>query len=382
MQRLAALLQRHETWLMERILHYAKTHDYAKYTSTLVEAWRLSISGLTDSILKGIEHYRESAELHPDDTFQDNPVAEFGIVEAQRHRERGISFTMFLGLFKYYRQAYLDLLKEYLEEDAERDHFGVFLNRIFDRIEIAFCEEWTQLSDRELIQKLQSTNRFMTNEKNMYLTAFESQNNPVVLLDSAWCIVNINFEAARLVSPTVSPGSSYYSIENGRTDDDLKTEADVIQGNKAILGKRFEDVFPWLGEIVQKAKCEDKKEATFEIEFNQFGELRFFEGKLCKMLDVSEKFNGILLILEDRTEARDLSNERECLIADLQKNIREIKRLQGMLPICVSCKKIRDDKGYWNQIENYISSRSEVDFSHSLCPECTQELYGDFLKEK
>jgi hypothetical protein len=63
--------------------------------------------------------------------------------------------------------------------------------------------------------------------------------------------------------------------------------------------------------------------------------------------------------------------------AKLEKALAEIKQLGGMLPICASCKKIRDDKGYWNQIEAYISQYSEAQFSHSVCPECAQKLYPD-----
>jgi len=60
----------------------------------------------------------------------------------------------------------------------------------------------------------------------------------------------------------------------------------------------------------------------------------------------------------------------------LEKALSEIKTLAGMLPICSSCKKIRDDNGYWNQIETYIKERSEVEFSHGICPECSDNLYG------
>ncbi|MDL1963176.1 MAG: transporter substrate-binding domain-containing protein [Deltaproteobacteria bacterium] len=63
---------------------------------------------------------------------------------------------------------------------------------------------------------------------------------------------------------------------------------------------------------------------------------------------------------------------------ELEKAVKEIKQLSGMLPICASCKKIRDDKGYWKQIETYISEHSEAQFSHSICPECAQKLYPEF----
>ena len=58
----------------------------------------------------------------------------------------------------------------------------------------------------------------------------------------------------------------------------------------------------------------------------------------------------------------------------------KIKILSGFLPICASCKKIRDDKGYWNQIESYIKKHSEAEFSHSICPECAKNLYPEFVQ--
>ncbi len=65
----------------------------------------------------------------------------------------------------------------------------------------------------------------------------------------------------------------------------------------------------------------------------------------------------------------------------LKKAREELKSLRGILPICASCKKIRDDKGYWNQIEAYISQHSEADFSHGICPECARKLYADLNLE-
>jgi AmiR/NasT family two-component response regulator len=62
---------------------------------------------------------------------------------------------------------------------------------------------------------------------------------------------------------------------------------------------------------------------------------------------------------------------------ELEKALSEIKTLRGILPICASCKNVRDDKGYWNQIESYIRDHSEAEFSHSLCPECAKKLYPD-----
>ena len=62
----------------------------------------------------------------------------------------------------------------------------------------------------------------------------------------------------------------------------------------------------------------------------------------------------------------------------LEQALEEVKRLQGILPICANCKKIRDDTGYWQQIESYIRDHSEAKFSHGICPDCTKKLYPEF----
>lgn len=68
-------------------------------------------------------------------------------------------------------------------------------------------------------------------------------------------------------------------------------------------------------------------------------------------------------------------DKQEVLINDLKKALAQVKQLNGLLPICSSCKKIRDDKGYWTQVEFYISKHTDVDFSHSICPDCMKKLY-------
>jgi hypothetical protein len=77
-----------------------------------------------------------------------------------------------------------------------------------------------------------------------------------------------------------------------------------------------------------------------------------------------------------------IEEKREKAVREREKALEDVKILQGFLPICASCKKIRDDKGYWNQIETYIRDHSEADFSHGLCPECAKKLYPEFYGEK
>ncbi|HPG50756.1 MAG TPA: hypothetical protein PLA65_11085 [Spirochaetota bacterium] len=74
---------------------------------------------------------------------------------------------------------------------------------------------------------------------------------------------------------------------------------------------------------------------------------------------------------------RKLLNMEKELNKNLQTTLDEVKLLKGFLPICASCKNIRNDQGYWEQIEQYISSHSEAEFTHTLCPDCIKKLYPD-----
>jgi PAS domain-containing protein len=78
-------------------------------------------------------------------------------------------------------------------------------------------------------------------------------------------------------------------------------------------------------------------------------------------------------------EREKAERERENVIVELQQALAQVKRLSGFLPICASCKKIRDDRGYWQQVEAYIRDHSEAEFSHGLCPECARKLYPELF---
>lgn len=86
-------------------------------------------------------------------------------------------------------------------------------------------------------------------------------------------------------------------------------------------------------------------------------------------------------VMRDITQRKLFEHEREKLIQELQSALTEIKTLTGLLPICSHCKKIRDDKGYWNQLETYIGKHSEAEFSHSICQDCLEEYYPDIDDE-
>jgi len=96
-----------------------------------------------------------------------------------------------------------------------------------------------------------------------------------------------------------------------------------------------------------------------------------------------------LRLMEEQTRLREeiasrqqVEEEREALIVELQDAVSKVRMLRGLLPICSSCKKIRDDSGLWVQIETFVRERSEAEFSHSICPDCGDQMYpGLFPRE-
>lgn len=105
-----------------------------------------------------------------------------------------------------------------------------------------------------------------------------------------------------------------------------------------------------------------KNQTTFPMELN-VGEVPLAKQSL------------FVILVRDVTERVRTELERVQLIGELKKALAEVKTLGGLIPICSSCKKIRDDQGYWEQIEVYIREHSDAQFSHSLCPECVKALY-------
>jgi hypothetical protein len=81
-------------------------------------------------------------------------------------------------------------------------------------------------------------------------------------------------------------------------------------------------------------------------------------------------------LVDERTRDLKLAKDKaEVLVQELQTALSDVKQLSGLLPICANCKKIRDDNGYWKQIEDYIDQHSEAKFSHGICPDCMKKLY-------
>ena len=110
------------------------------------------------------------------------------------------------------------------------------------------------------------------------------------------------------------------------------------------------------------------------------GELYWESASISPIRDPAGRITHYLAVKEDITARKQTEAERDQLIKDLQDALANVKSLSGLLPICAGCKKIRDDKGYWSQVENYIQKHSDATFTHGLCPDCIKKLYPDLAE--
>ncbi|MEZ4550884.1 MAG: PAS domain S-box protein [Desulfobacterales bacterium] len=140
------------------------------------------------------------------------------------------------------------------------------------------------------------------------------------------------------------------------------------------------DVLLEKDQIMELAKGVDAAGHHFETQHRR---------KDGRVIDVELSNNGavyrgqklIFCICRDISERKQAEKQREELIARLRESLAEIKILRGILPICSFCKKVRDDKGYWEQVDIYIEKHLAADISHSVCPECFKKHYPDEHKQ-
>ncbi len=283
----------HEDWLMGRTLDYARRQGYTKYTSTLKEPWRLSISGLSQSFTELIHSKGLDIEIYLDEDCIDDPATQFGIREANLHRERGTSLEMFLGMSKYYRQAYQDLVEESAFSPAQKKTFQNLINRFFDRVEIAFCSTWANLKQDHLIAELQERNRSMTNEKNKYLTIFESLSEPAFIIDPDGRIENMNLAGSSCFDTSAVSGAKYYAAH--------PHEAHFCQE------------FPWLADLYDNFIQSQRQ--TLQVEKVLVDREKFFHISFSRSLDISGKFSGTIVIISDITKRKILESKLEKMAA-------------------------------------------------------------------
>jgi signal transduction histidine kinase len=278
MNNLMELISNNEDWVLRRVVEYAKIHEYTRYTSTLIEAWRISIASLNVAMFNAIKTNDVIEPPNLDDKFNESAIDKFSIEEVHKHRARGITLGMFLGLVKYYRRSYFDLIREQNFDIREEREYLAFLENFFDRFEVGYSVEWNSLNDNQAVDELRNQNRVLTNEKNKYLTIFESLYDPVILLDRNNHIENINQAAAELFQEYDLPAHRYYDQKPVNT------------------------AFPWLAQEITVFSQSREQEMIIVKSMQTLQGERHYQVKMKRMQDFSEKYPGTVVILNDLTE--------------------------------------------------------------------------------
>ena len=160
---------------------------------------------------------------------------------------------------------------------------------------------------------------------------------------------------------------------------DANPEASRFLGvsEETLLGRSLSSVVPALADLTERLGIEPE----FQDELQLGPDERVLAVRAMPLKDRADRCIGRIVMLDDVTASKRAEREREQLIAELQSALAKVRALRGLVPICASCKKIRDDQGYWNQIEEYIRKHADVEFSHGLCPECALRLYPDLYED-
>jgi signal transduction histidine kinase/DNA-binding response OmpR family regulator len=280
-RRLRDLIAGGEPWLTARIIQHAKQRGYTPYTSTLEQAWLASIRGLSAPLIAALDAGRPFAAAAAEADYSRDPIALYGIEAAKRHRSRGVTLGLFLGLMKSYREAYVELVTGPQSREEDRPNNRAAVDRFFDRMEVGFCDEWSGRPADEQFEQLRLQNQKIINEKNKYLTIFESLSDPVILIDAHGEVENANHAALTLFAGAAAPGASYYG------------------------GARLP-----IAEILGEGAISGGEPAGERLLATSAGP-RWFDVKTQRMLDVSEKNLGAVAILADVTEHRRAREEAE-----------------------------------------------------------------------
>lgn len=195
-------------------------------------------------------------------------------------------------------------------------------------------------------------------QKTYFEQLFQSSPLAIVILDKSDKVLRVNSEFIKLFNYTEEETT-------GKLINDLIVPPGLGSEANSLTGKVIN------GEAVNYDTIRCRKDGTLLNVSILGAPIKSDSGQVA-----------IYGIYRDVTAQKKYEKEREELIRELQEALKNIKTLNGLLPICSSCKKIRDDKGYWNKVEQYISQHTDASFTHGICPDCAEKIYPGFLKKQ
>jgi PAS domain S-box-containing protein len=206
------------------------------------------------------------------------------------------------------------------------------------------------LARRRLLEEKERAERTLRDYMERITRTLESISDAFFSLDSQWTITYFNLAAEKLLQ----------------------------RRRQEVLGQPLLTAFPeWRGSVFEEhfsGVLRDKQSLNFETHFERPPYANWYDVRVYPQAD------GMSVYFQVITERKQAEAERDRLINELKDALGKVTTLSGLLPICACCKKIRDDRGYWNQLETYIEQHSKAEFSHGICPDCMKKLYPNYRK--
>jgi PAS domain S-box-containing protein len=196
-------------------------------------------------------------------------------------------------------------------------------------------------------------------ERNFLSGILETTGAFIIVLDSKGRILRLNRAIEKLTGHTILETVGTFIW-------DLFLIPEEVENFKAIFEKLTPDIFPY--EFQSRLKT-------------RTGGYLWVMWSSTAIIREKAEIEFIITTGIDITALKQAEEKHEQLITELQEALAKVKTLKGLVPICASCKKIRDDKGYWRMVEDYIREHSDAEFSHGLCPPCAQKLYPGYYHE-
>ncbi|HEX2919805.1 MAG TPA: HAMP domain-containing sensor histidine kinase, partial [Bacteroidales bacterium] len=275
------LLIDNEDWLTNRIINYACEYGFAKYYSIQIDQWRVPVRQLSESLAVAAGHYGNNYPELDLDFNDSDPISKFAVSHADMHRKRGVSIQLFLGTMKYFRDSYIELIESSSLEEKNREFFLKFTIKCFDKIELACCVRWTRLTREDQINELQESAGNLLVENNKYLSLFEKINVPIIIFDEKLAISNINKAATGL----------------------------FIDAKTGKLNKEHPSLLKVIDECIFIAGDKDQLLHEYDTSLKILNCERLFHIRTQKLLDLNNKFIGIIFILVDVTESKIADEE-------------------------------------------------------------------------
>ncbi len=147
-----------------------------------------------------------------------------------------------------------------------------------------------------------------------------------------------------------------------------RSEPEICAGGRKLVADQSD---PRLATLLEERARSGRAQGTLTL---VRGDGSRFEAEISSAIFATPGGSRTAMVFRDISDRRQAEVERERLIERLQTALAEVKQLSGLLPICAGCKKIRDDRGYWNSVEDYIASHTDAKFTHGMCPECIEKI--------